>query len=333
MPDPGTFPILRKYLGKNRVSVVDVGARRGLHTRWGRFESLIGAIGFEADAEECALLNAAAASLPYPATFIPVGLGSVDGAFGTLHICRQPGCSSLFVPNEAFAREFPGWPDMEVVKTMEIPLARMDTILRQRNLTADVVKIDVQGAELDVLRGMGDELLGTLVVELEVEFVEQYLGQPLFHDVATFMDATGFALRGLRRTCWRYSLPRSWRRSARGGQLVHGDALFVNRDLGAIAGSDARADLARRLKGLIALAAYRQDDVVLWSLSRGGGSLAEIPESDRLAIGAELVPHTRSVFGPYLNRLFRSEASRKLRRFVDGLRDGAAEDWHDPDFY
>lgn len=330
---PQTFPALRKYLGKHRVSVVDVGARQGLHPRWKRFESLIGAIGFEPDVDECALLNSAAARLPYPATFIPVGLGSVDGASGTLHICRQAGCSSLFAPNEAFAREFPGWPDMEVVRTVEVPLARMDTILRQRSLTADVVKIDVQGAELDVLRGMGAELRTTLLVELEVEFVEQYLGQPLFHDVAAFMHASGFALRGLRRTCWRYSLPRSWRRSARGGQLVHGDALFVNRDLGAVAGSGAKADLAGLLKGLIGLAAYRQDDVVLWSLSRGEGPLAQIPESDRSAMGAELVPHTKSVFGASLNRLFRSEASRKLRRFVDGLRDGAAEDWHDPDFY
>ena len=40
-------------------------------------------------------------------------------------------------------------------------------------------------------------------VELEVEFVKQYVDQALFADVDAFMRDRGFTLRGLRRTYWR----------------------------------------------------------------------------------------------------------------------------------
>ncbi len=43
----------------------------------------------------------------------------------------------------------------------------------------DLIKIDVQGAELDVFRGGGKALANALMVITEVEFVELYTGQPL----------------------------------------------------------------------------------------------------------------------------------------------------------
>jgi FkbM family methyltransferase len=329
----GDFDTLRQYLRGERISVVDVGARQGLAPRWRRYESLIEVIGFEPDAEECERLISRVFDLPYVAHFFPVGLGSADGAKAWLHICKQPGCSSLFVPNESLVRQFAGWQDMQVVNQIEVPLSRLDTVLAQGDLCVEAIKIDAQGAELDVLKGMGVLLPSTLVVELEVEFVEQYVGQPVFREIDAFMHDAGFVLRGLRRTFWRHGIERSWRRSYRGGQIIHGDALYVNRALGPLVPVDPNLPLVKLLKGLVVLSAYGQDDLVMRILSKGEAAAASIPESDRRRIGAELIEKRHNPLGKILDRFMRTESNRTLRRLVDRIRDADAPDWHDPQLY
>ena len=59
----------------------------------------------------------------------------------------------------------------------------------------DYIHLDVQGAELKVLRGMGTVLDTVKMVWMEVATVELYEGQPLKTDVEGFMRAAGFALK------------------------------------------------------------------------------------------------------------------------------------------
>lgn len=55
-----------------------------------------------------------------------------------------------------------------------------------------LIKIDVQGAELDVLLG-SEEILGcTDYVFLEVSFFQFFQGGPQFYDIITFMKSRGF---------------------------------------------------------------------------------------------------------------------------------------------
>ena len=56
----------------------------------------------------------------------------------------------------------------------------------------DYVHIDVQGAELEVLRGFGERLKDVRAVWMEVSSVELYAGQPLYSDVEKFMLKAGF---------------------------------------------------------------------------------------------------------------------------------------------
>jgi FkbM family methyltransferase len=55
-----------------------------------------------------------------------------------------------------------------------------------------LLKIDVQGAELDVLTGAAHLLQQTDYVLLEVSFFEFFAGGPQFHDVIVFMKKHGF---------------------------------------------------------------------------------------------------------------------------------------------
>ena len=62
--------------------------------------------------------------------------------------------------------------------------------------TPIMMKVDVQGAELDVLRGCTDlSMIDHIYVELS--FVELYEGQALFEDVRAYLEAHGFELSGV----------------------------------------------------------------------------------------------------------------------------------------
>jgi FkbM family methyltransferase len=61
----------------------------------------------------------------------------------------------------------------------------------------DMIKMDVQGAELDVLKGAVETLQTVKHVILELQVVEYNKGAPLKDDVIAYMDTQGFDCRGL----------------------------------------------------------------------------------------------------------------------------------------
>jgi hypothetical protein len=57
-----------------------------------------------------------------------------------------------------------------------------------------LLKIDVQGYELDVLRGAGDRIAVVDEVFVEASFAQLYTGQPLAAEVITYLDRCGLRL-------------------------------------------------------------------------------------------------------------------------------------------
>lgn len=60
--------------------------------------------------------------------------------------------------------------------------------------TVDLMKLDVQGYELEVLKGAGEVLKKCAAVILEVSLIEINKGTPLLEDVVTFMKQRGFVV-------------------------------------------------------------------------------------------------------------------------------------------
>lgn len=173
--------------------MADIGAMPEGVPRYEALEacSRLTVVGFEPNDEARQKLGQSAGR-----RYLPYVLGSGEPA--TLHITRYPGCTSLYPPNPAVIDLFetigadPEHGNFGVVDTVKVETRRLDDVFPLP--VCPYLKLDVQGAELDVLRH-GQHLLRTaLVIESEVAFVEIYAGQPLFGDLQTFLRDRGFVL-------------------------------------------------------------------------------------------------------------------------------------------
>jgi hypothetical protein len=100
--------------------------------------------------------------------------------------------SSIYEPNRSFIDLFPEPERNDVVDKLKMPCETVDRIAQQLNTNFDVLKLDVQGAELDVLRGATKSLEHVFAIDIEVEFCELYKDQPLFDQVFAFLRKAGF---------------------------------------------------------------------------------------------------------------------------------------------
>lgn len=98
--------------------------------------------------------------------------------------------SSLLPPSEEM-KKHTEW--LQFKSKIEVNTLRLEDYARKKQLSEiDFAHIDVQGAELMVLKGAGDFLKKIKLIWMEVEAVELYKGQPLKTEVEAFMKAKGF---------------------------------------------------------------------------------------------------------------------------------------------
>ena len=179
------------------IGIVDVGAMaEGVERYHDLVESGLARVtGFEPNAAERARLATRGGSYRY----LPDFLG--DGNEATFHETRYPGCASLLAPDprsiDLFTTIGCASPkgNFHVARTHRVQTTRMDDL--GDDVLVDFLKLDIQGAELDVLRHGTAKLESTLVIECEVEFIALYRDQPLFGDVQCFLRDRGFALHKL----------------------------------------------------------------------------------------------------------------------------------------
>lgn len=86
-----------------------------------------------------------------------------------------------------------GW--LEFKQKVVVPCNKLDTFCSEKNIERiDFIHMDVQGAELHVLKGAEKMIKKTASIWLEVSEVETYKTQCLRKDVESFMQEAGFLL-------------------------------------------------------------------------------------------------------------------------------------------
>jgi len=102
---------------------------------------------------------------------------------------------------------------------LALPMRRLDGVASRHPWAPfELMKIDVQGAELEVLAGAGEVLREVQAVFMEISFAEYNRGAPLFVETVAAMDRYGFWLTDLADL-----------RRGRAGALLQADALFLRR--------------------------------------------------------------------------------------------------------
>ena len=173
------------------IRVVDAGAAAYENDPFARLseQGMCEVIGFEPNAENCARRNAGA--LPGH-RYLPYALG--DGRLRRFHQCQNPLTSSLYRPNAAMLDKF-SQIVLPVVAEYDIQTHRLDDLSEVQDI--DYLKLDVQGMELNVLRGAERTLRATRIVEAELSAVELYEGQPLIGEVIEHLCGAGYVPIGL----------------------------------------------------------------------------------------------------------------------------------------
>lgn len=135
--------------------------------------------------------------------------GSTD-----LTVTRSDDSSSLLRPT---ALQVSTFPDTEAVSVVTVDVKRLDDIADiQMDDAPLLLKIDVQGFELEVLRGSKMVLEGDCDVLVESSFAELYGGQALADEIICLMFNRGYRLRGI------YSVTHG-----RDGAPLQGDLFFT----------------------------------------------------------------------------------------------------------
>lgn len=145
--------------------------------------SIINAI--EVDETLCKDLNRNA---PNGMRYYPEPLGFKDEVreFSETHASM---CASLYRPNEKFMERYNNLNELAGLKKLStVHTISLDQFTQKHDIEdLDFIKIDIQGAELDVFRGGVKTLENVIAIVTEVEFVPLYQNQPLFGDVSSFL--------------------------------------------------------------------------------------------------------------------------------------------------
>jgi FkbM family methyltransferase len=257
-------------LGEEPIVVLDVGARAAQLERWKQLGKNLFYYGFEPDTEECSRLNKSASltSHPWKEQYVPIALGK-DGESRRFYVTDRAACSSLLEPNLERLDDFSVKDPMSVVNITTIETVGLSQWADSEGIeSVDFIKLDIQGAELEVLKSGENLACSALGIEIEVEFIELYKGQPMFCDVDTWIRSRGFLLFDISRVY-------SKRLSAcevidTKGQLTWGDALYLrdSRSLfavGEVKSPDFRARQVIKLALVASL--YNRPDYSLYVLN------------------------------------------------------------------
>lgn len=113
-----------------------------------------------------------------------------EGMF-PFYICSKKFNSSLFMPNyKVIAEEDKDRFIVEEIK--DIKCMRIENIISETGINFDFIKIDTQGSDLAVLKGLGDFIDDLVGIHLEAYFIQMYEAMPLLKDINEYLESKNF---------------------------------------------------------------------------------------------------------------------------------------------
>ena len=174
-----------------KIKLVDVGAMLTTdQTRYKKLleKDLVNVIGFEADEDQYLKLQLQNKKNP---EYLNYCLG--DGSKKIFYITRYPGCSSLYEPNERVINLFTGISASEkgnfnVLNKKLVQTKRLDDIIEVKS--TDLLKIDTQGSELEILKGLGEYF--PLMMKIEAQIIPMYKNIPSWGELVNYLSKINY---------------------------------------------------------------------------------------------------------------------------------------------
>ncbi len=175
------------------TTVIDAGARYGMHPSWRGFRAPLGYFAFEPDKTEADQLRASKDNAQVE--IIDNALGRVRGK-RELHILRHRGQSSMLEPDpESFWFKDYRKGEGEVVDRVLVDCDTIDKFSCEKDIGIDFLKLDTEGTEFEILQGATEQLEKNILgIRSEVNFQREYKNQPLFGDIHAILLESGFFL-------------------------------------------------------------------------------------------------------------------------------------------
>jgi FkbM family methyltransferase len=147
---------------------------------------------FEPLARPAAALEAWAKTASSNIRIHRMALGAQSGN-AQFYVTSRDDSSSLFNPGKA-----QGEMGISVKAKIMVPTNRLENVIMSEGISRPcMLKIDVQGGELEVLKGIGRCANVIDWIYVEVSFIELYEHQPLFTEVYSYLTTIGYNLRGV----------------------------------------------------------------------------------------------------------------------------------------
>lgn len=170
-------------LGLTPLTVIDVGVANGTfplyNTFPGAFHLLVEPLDEHRSSIESILRQ-------YNGSFVIAAAGAMAGQVElNVHADHLDGSSIL---KEQMGSEYDGLQRI-------VPMITIDSLVKDKKLKSPfVIKVDVQGFELDVMKGSEGTLSGTELVLMEVSLFKFMKGAPEIFDVISYMKRQGFVV-------------------------------------------------------------------------------------------------------------------------------------------
>lgn len=180
------------------VVLIDVGASKGIQSKWLRYRRSLAPVLLEPNPAEAAALRATLTGFAR-SHVIEQGLSDRNGPH-TLHIADYFGCTSMLDADLDFLGDYDLAGLYRSQRDVQVECSRYDGLFASGDAPRpDVIKIDIEGFESRALEGFGDLLHDVLGIETEAWFYPAFKGQALLPDLVRQLGAFGLRLRRIER--------------------------------------------------------------------------------------------------------------------------------------
>ena len=126
---------------------------------------------------------------------LPMAIAEVNGCT-PFYVTANDSCSSTLPLDAAGVAQWKSNEGLQLIETQYVPSIRLDTFLDRAGIAhVDYLKVDAQGADLAVVRSLGQRIKDVDRIRLEVQIVHSpYMGASGKAETVAYLERNGFRL-------------------------------------------------------------------------------------------------------------------------------------------